>query len=79
MIKKLKSNILSTNVLEDVNGEEVRIFTNICFKKGISNEKSEFTFEELIRKKVDKLYFKWKGHDNSINSLIDKKRYHQIK
>ena len=79
MIKKVKSNILSTNVLEDVNGEEIGTFTKICLKKIISNEKSEFTFEELIRKKVDKLYFKWKGHDNSINNLIDKKRYHQIK
>lgn len=73
MIKKVKSNILSTNVLEDVNGEEIGTFTKICLKKIISNEKSEFTFEELIRKKVDKLYFKWKGHDNSYKSLIHKK------
>ena len=73
MIKKVKSNILSTNVLEDVNGEEIGTFTKICLKKIISNEKSEFTFEELIRKKVDKLYCKWKGHDNSYKSLIHKK------
>ena len=73
MIKKVKSNILSTNVLEDVNGEEIGTFTKICLKKIISNEKSEFTFEELIRKKVDNLYFKWKGHDNSYKSLIHKK------
>ena len=73
MIKKVKSNILSTNVLEDVNGEEIGTFTKICLKKIISNEKSGFTFEELIRKKVDKLYFKWKGHDNSYKSLIHKK------
>ena len=79
MIKKVKSNILSRSVLEELNGEEVTIFTKIYLTKGISNEKSEFTFEELIRKKVDKLYFKWKGHHNSINSLIDKKRYHKIK
>ena len=73
MIKKVKSNILATNVPEDVNGEEIVTFTKICLKKIISNEKSEFTFEELIRKKVDKLYFKWKGHDNSYKSLIHKK------
>ena len=73
MIKKVKSNILSTNVLEDVNGEEIGTFTKICLKKIISNQKSEFTFEELIRKKLDKLYFKWKGHDNSYKSLIHKK------
>ena len=29
--------------------------------------------EKLIKKKVDKLYVKWKGCDNSFNSWIDKK------
>ena len=26
-----------------------------------------------MKKKGDKLYVKWKGHDNSFNSWIDKK------
>ena len=29
--------------------------------------------EKIIRKKVDKLYVKWKVYDNSFNSWIDKK------
>ena len=33
----------------------------------------EFGIEKVIKKKVDKLYVKWKGYDNSFNSLIDKK------
>ena len=27
----------------------------------------------MVRKKGDKLYFKWKGYNNSFNSWIDKK------
>ena len=39
------------------------------FKK---NE-TEFTNENVIRKKGDKLYAKWKGYDNSFNNWLDKK------
>ena len=38
------------------------------FKK---NE-TEFTNENVIRKKGDKLYAKWKGYDNSFNNWLDK-------
>ena len=33
----------------------------------------EFGIEEVIKKKADKLYVKWKGHDSSFNSWFDKK------
>ena len=36
----------------------------------------------MIRGKGDKLYVKWKGHGNSLNSWIDKKdlvQYYRIK
>ena len=33
----------------------------------------EITMENVIKKKGDKLYVKWKGYDNSFNSWIDKK------
>ena len=29
--------------------------------------------EKVIKRKGDKLYVKWKNHDNSFNSWIDKK------
>ena len=29
--------------------------------------------ETVIKRKGNKLYVKWKGYDNSFNSLIDKK------
>ena len=33
----------------------------------------KFRLEKLIIRKGDKLYVKWKRHDNSFNSWIDKK------
>ena len=33
----------------------------------------KFRMEEIIKKKVHKLYVKWKGHDNSFNSWIGAK------
>ena len=37
-----------------------------------ANQKA-FIVEKVIKRKVDKLYVKWKGYDNSFNSWIDKK------
>ena len=36
-------------------------------------DQQEFRIEEVIKKKGDKLYVKWKGYDNPFNSWIDKK------
>ena len=37
-----------------------------------TNEK-EFRIEEVIKRKGNKLYIKWKEYNNSFNSWIDKK------
>ena len=37
-----------------------------------TNQK-EFRTEKVIKRKGDKLYVKWKGCNNSFNSLIDKR------
>ena len=42
-----------------------------------TNQK-EFRVEEVIKRKYDKLYVKWKGYDNSFNSWIDKKETVQM-
>ena len=34
---------------------------------------TEFSDENLIKRKDDKLYIKWKGYDNSIDCWTDKK------
>ena len=40
--------------------------------------RKEFRVEEVIKRKYDKLYVKWKGYDNSFNSWIDKKETVQM-
>ena len=35
-------------------------------------KQEEFSFRKAIKRKGDKLYVKWKGHDNSFNSWIDR-------
>ena len=35
--------------------------------------RKEFRFEKIIKRKGGKLYVKWKGYDNSINSAIKNK------
>ena len=32
-----------------------------------------FRIEKVIKRKENKLYVRWKGYDNSLNSWIDKK------
>ena len=44
---------------------------NNCKKKKKKNQK-KFTNDEVIKGKGDKIYVKWKGYDNSLNSWIDK-------
>ena len=39
-------------------------------KKSQKSNQKEFRFEKVI-----KLYVKWKGHNNSFNSWIDKERH----
>ena len=53
-------------------GGLLKRFAKKNFKK--TNQK-EFRVEKVIEIKGDKLYVKWKGYDNSFNSLIDKKRH----
>ena len=38
-------------------------------------ENVQFRIEKVIRIKGGKLYVKWKGNENSLNSCIDKKMF----
>ena len=35
--------------------------------------KKKIRIEKVLKRKSEKLYFKWKGYDESFNSWIDKK------
>ena len=71
IIKKIKNKVSWTHVVSDLNGAEiVRTFHEEELQK--TNQK-EFRIQKVIKGNSDKLYIKWKGYDNSFNSLIDKK------
>ena len=71
-IKDIKNTILWTYVINDLNGEEI---IGTFYKKELQKtNQEEFRIEKVIKKKGNKLYVKWKEHDNSFNSCIDKKR-----
>ena len=71
MIKKVKNSVPWTYVINDLNGEEI---TGTFYEKELqkTNQK-EFRIEKVIKRKGVKLYVKWKGCNNLLNSWIDKK------
>ena len=71
VIKKVKNTVPWTDVINDLNGEEIvgTFYENELQK---TNQK-EFRIEKVIKRKGDELYANCKGHDNSLNSWIDKK------
>ena len=60
-----------TYAISDLNGEEI---TRSFFEKVLQKTSQEkFRIENVLKRKGDKLYVKWKGYDNRFNSWIDKK------
>ena len=71
MIKEIKNTVPSTYVINDLNGEEI---IGTFYEKELPKINQQgFRIENVIKKKGNKLYAKWKGYDNSFNSRIDKK------
>ena len=71
LVKKIKNTVPWTYVVSDVNGEEIVI--SFCDKELQKTNQKQFRTEKVIKRKGSKLYFKWKGYNNSFNSWIDKK------
>ena len=71
MIKKVKNTVPWTYVInDDLNGEEI---VGTFYKNELQNtNQEEFRIGKVIKRKVKKLYVKWKGYHN-FNSWIDKK------
>ena len=71
VIKEIKNTAPWTYVINDLNGEEIiGTFYENEFQR---TNQHEFRIEKVIKKKVNKLYVKWKHYDNSFNRWIDKK------
>ena len=70
-LKKLKKTIPWTNVINDLNGEEI---VGTFYEKDLqkTNQK-ELRIEKVIKRKGDQLYAKSKGYESSFNSWIEKK------
>ena len=71
LLLKAKNTVPWTYIINDVNGKE--IIGTFYVKELLKTNQEEFRIEEVIKKKGNKLYVKWKGYDNSFNSWIDKK------
>ena len=71
MIIILKNTVLCTYVIIDLNGEEiVGTFYGNWFQK---TSQKEFSIENVIKRKIGRLYIKWNGYDSSFNRKnIDK-------
>ena len=73
VIKKVKNTVLWAYVINDLNGEEIM---GTFYEKELQKTNQEgFRFEKVIKRKGDKMYVRWKGHDKSFNSWIDKKDF----
>ena len=70
MIKKVKNAVPKTYIISDLKGKEV---VETFYEKELqkTNQK-EFTIENVIKRKGDRLSVKWKSYDNLFNSWIDK-------
>ena len=71
IIKKVKSTVPWTYVINDLNGE--KIIGTFYEKELQKTNQKEFRIGKVIKGKGDKLYVKWKSYDDSFNSWIDKK------
>ena len=71
MITKINDTVLWTYAISELNGEPINgsFFENEL--QQTSREK--FRIENLLKRKGDKLYVKWKRYDNSFSSWINKK------
>ena len=67
--------MLRTYVLSDLNGEE--IVGRFYEKELQKTNENEFRVEKVIKRKGNNLYVKWKGHNNSFNSWIEKTTQHK--
>ena len=71
IVSKIKDTAPWTYVISDLNGRKIAgSFYEKELQKPNQNEQKT---EKVIKRKRNKLYIKWKGFDNSLNSWIDKK------
>ena len=70
---EIKNAVAQTQVISDLNGEEIDADVTFFEKELQKTNQKKFRIEEVIKKKGNKLYVKWKVYDDSFNTWIDKK------
>ena len=71
VVSKIKNTVPWAYVVSDLNGEEI---TGSFYEKELQKTNQEkFRIEKVLKRKGYKLFVKWKRHDNSFNTCIDKK------
>ena len=71
IINRIKNTVPWTYIINDLNGKEI---IGTFYEKELQNtNQKHFRIEKVLKIKVDELYVKWKGYDNSFNCWIDKK------
>ena len=71
VFNKIKNTIPWTYVINNLNGEKT---TGLFYEKELRKTSPEkVRIENVLNRKGDKLYVKWKGYDNRFNSWINKK------
>ena len=62
VVSKIKDTVPWTYVISDLNGGKI---AGSFYKKELEKTSQEkFRIEKVIKRKGDKLYFKWRGYDN---------------
>ena len=69
-MRKIKISVPWAFVISDLNGEEIA--GNFYEQELQKTNQKEFTIEKVIKRKGNKLYFKWKGSDNLFTIWIGK-------
>ena len=71
MIKNVKDTVPWTYVINYLKGEG---FLGRFYEKELQQtDQKEFRIENIMKRKGDKLYVKWKGYNNWFNCWINKK------
>ena len=73
IIIKTKDTVPWRYMISDLNAEPI---TGSFYKKELQKpNQKKFRIEKVNKRKGDQLYVKWKGYNNSFNSLINKKDF----
>ena len=71
VVSKIKNTVPWTYAISALNGEPM---AGSFYEKELQKTSQEkFRIEKVLKRKGNKLYVKWKGYDNSLNSWVDER------